>query len=97
MECVDKKKPKGDVCNSDKPDGPCMLGGVCDGSSKRCPKVKKAAIGTPCTSAGLMQEAIDEKGRVAVKGKIAQAAADQHGWSTCQRCYEGECQAFRWE
>jgi hypothetical protein len=97
LECVDKKKAKGSVCNNDKPASPCMLGGVCDGSSKKCPKIKKASIGTPCNRNGLFAEAVDANGKVAVKGKISQAAADAHGWSTCQRCYEGECQDFRWE
>lgn len=92
----DKRKPAGEVCDA-RADNPCMRGGKCDGSGSRCPKVKKALTGTPCNSQGLFEEALDAKGRLALKGHISQATADAHGWSTCDRCYEGQCQRFQWE
>ncbi len=42
-------------------------------------------------------EALDDKGKVAFKGSYDDDHAKSHGWATCNRCYEGECQTFTWE
>lgn len=96
-ECpADKKQPKGTVCDA-RATNPCVVGGRCDGQSNSCPAPKKAPTGTPCRKDGLYEEALDDKGRVAFKGHYSAAKAEAHGWATCNRCYEGECQEFKWE
>lgn len=91
-ECgEDKFKPAGEVCDARVSDSPCMHGGKCSGEGPKCSKVKKALTGTPCNSAGLFEEALDEKGRLAIKGQISQVSAG--GLDSCGSCTGG---LFAW-
>ena len=95
-DCPDAKQPAGFICNKEAVK-PCITGGKCDGKADTCPAVKDVAIGTPCSTAGLFAEALDDKGHVAYTGSYPHDKAVSKGWSSCQRCYEGECQTFTYE
>jgi hypothetical protein len=94
-KCKDIVKAKGTVCNAASA-APCILGGKCDGTAKTCPALKHAPTGTPCNKEGLFKEAMDADGKVAIKSRSSKKEAEMHGWAECDRCYEGECQTFKW-
>ena len=94
--CKDNVVPKDTVCHKYE-QGPCILDSKCDGVSWYCPGKKKAATGTPCNEDGLYEEVEDDYGKVALMSDDSKDVKKKHGWTSCHRCYKGECKHFKFE